>query len=123
MPVMYVAMALSVVSTISGFMAIGNGSHWHFKTSDIFAGRVNALLYVWVIFSTVLSIYHNMTLVAWFEAIARDPFMWNNRRLMAWVFHALLGICFISAHVFIKITLGDTAGHGERYLWGSRAHD
>jgi hypothetical protein len=102
------ATLLSAVSFLSGIAAVGSGRHFQFRTRDIFLGRQNALLYVWVIFSSIFSMGHCTALLrfglTW-------HWMWKDGETGMWMaLHSFIAALLIAAHFYIKRNLGKRLG-------------
>jgi hypothetical protein len=110
-----VATVASALALLSGLLAIGKGHHWDFKTKDIFSGRRNAVLYVWVTFSSIFSLAHLAQLFTygldyhWAYRFA-DTSRWM-------IIHTGIALLLISAHLYILRSLS-REGAGDDFLWG-----
>lgn len=104
------------LAAITGILAIGSGQHWKFTVADYFRGKRNAILYLWVIISTIYSILHagvltNYGLDHGFSARDSETTMWM-------FFHAGMGFLLTGAHAYIVSTLSKEVGPVDKYLWG-----
>jgi hypothetical protein len=114
MGVVIVACVLSLVALCSGILAIGSGARWQFRTSDIRKGRKNALLYVWVTFSTMFSLAHTAACIQY----ALLPTWGTGPGIQMWFsLHATIGLLLTSAHLFIHRIM-KVDGDRPLYLWG-----
>jgi hypothetical protein len=111
------ATVFSAIALLSGVLAIGSGDHWHFSKMDIWRGRRNAVLYIWVTFSTIFSMAHCASLV---EYGTRYHWLYRDYDTGRWMcIHGAIALMLISAHIYILRTLS-AVGTGEQFLWGSR---
>lgn len=113
-----IALFFSSVAALSGIFAIGSGRHWQFGVADYFRGKRNAILYLWVIASTIFSICHSGVIAEY--GIAFD---WAMRTADSWkwmVLHAVMGVLLTCAHIFVAYTLAKEVGPVDKYLWGPR---
>lgn len=115
----WVAITASAGAFVSGIAAVGSGHRWDFETRDIRQGRVDALLYCWVIASTMLTMIQTYILYRWNLFMRLDPSNWDARRIQSWTYHIFLGLLFITAHVFIRWFLSRDMDN-RSYLWGHR---
>lgn len=111
-----VATIASALALLSGLLAIGKGHHWNFSKMDILKGRRNAILYVWVTFSSIFSLAHLASLFTygldyhWAYRVA-DTGRWM-------LIHTGIALLLISAHAYILRSLS-REGAGEDFLWGA----
>lgn len=111
------AAVLATISALSGIFAVGNGRHWHFTVVDYFRGKRNAILYLWVITSTVFSICHSGVLV---EYGLRSNWALSRPDDAVWMtIHTCVGILLTCAHIFVASTLAKEVGPVDKYLWGA----
>jgi len=110
------AVILTSLAAIIGILAVGSGERWQFTVSDYFKGRRNALLYLWVMGSTIFSICHSGALVDygianhWHIAPGESP---------KWMcIHATCGLVLTFAHIFVATFLSGAGRFGDEYLWG-----
>lgn len=104
---MFIATALifALLAVLSGLIAVGSGKDWKFTIKDIARGQQNALLYVWVTFSTMFSLAHVTAITGW---ILTDGFNYRHFDTAMWfAMHTAVGILMVAAHVYIKVLLGD----------------
>lgn len=117
MLLVYLAAVCSAISFLSGIVTVGSGSHFQFDRKHILHGRRDALLYVWVTFSSMFALAHCASLLDYGLTEAwgyRDA---DTGRWMA--IHAGVGILLTSAHLFIRNDLrGGSSNH--IFLWGAR---
>lgn len=114
----YLATICSAVAFLTGILAVGEGSHFHFSMKDILRGRRNAWLYIWVTGSSIFSIAHFASLMTFgmtFNWAYQYP---DTARWMA--IHAVIAFLITSAHLYIKRSLaqGDIPS-APTYLWGN----
>jgi hypothetical protein len=119
-PFLILSIITSFAALGSGIAAVGSGQHWQFRSKDIFKGRENAVLYVWVTFSTIFSLLHLIQQIVYGldyngEMRAPDSARW-------FILHAFMGFLMISAHVFVFQSLRKSASEPDRFLWGKLAH-
>jgi len=113
-----VALVLSSLAAVTGILAVGNGKHWNFKIPDYFRGKRNAILYLWVITSTIFSILHS-GMIANYGVIYHWGY--RNHDTPVWMaLHAAMGVLLTTAHVFVAYTLAKEVGPTDKYLWGSK---
>lgn len=113
----YLAAFCAAASFLSGIVVIGSGEAFQYSKRDILRGRRDAILYIWVILSSMFSIAHFASLVDF--GITYD---WGYRSADTgrWmVIHSCIGLLLTSAHVFLHQDLRGGAS-GRTYLWGSR---
>ncbi len=111
------ALLLTTLAALSGILAVGSGHHWSFTVGDYFRGKRNAVLYLWVISSTIFSICHSGVIA---EHGLRYGFEATNGNLKWFVIHAVAGLLFVFAHIFVAVTLAKEVGPVDKYLWGSK---
>lgn len=115
----YLAVMCSAISFLTGIAIIGNGVDFQYDKKHLLQGRRDAILYVWVIFSSMFALAHCTSLVEY--GIAEQ---WGYRdgyagRWMA--IHSGVGLLLTSAHLFIRQDLkGGASSH--LFLWGSCRH-
>lgn len=114
----YLAALCSALSFLSGIVAVGSGHHFQYTKMDILRGRRDALLYIWVMFSSMFALAHFASILGY-----GIEFQWGYRfpdtgRWMA--LHASLGLLLTTAHLFIRSDLSKGRASIE-YLWGSRS--
>lgn len=115
MSLVALAATSSLMSFVTGIIAVGTGAHFQFKKMDILRGRRDAILYIWVIFSSIFALAHCASLLDYgltYDWGYRNP---DSARWM--IIHTGVGILLTTAHLFIK---GDLKGGGSSsiYLWG-----
>lgn len=115
----YLAVVCSALSFLTGIVAVGSGKEFQFQPKHLLQGRRDALLYVWVIFSSIFGMAHAASLVNygitenWTYRFA-DTGLWM-------AIHSGVGILLTAAHLFIRQDLsGGASSH--IFLWGSRRH-
>lgn len=114
MTVVVLAAILSLIALITGIAAVGKGSNWNFKPKDILQGRRNAIIYVWVTFSSIFSLFHT---AANFGYIL-DPVWGTGPGIQMWFWlHATVGLLLTGAHAIIHFTL-IRDNLLETYFWG-----
>lgn len=115
----YLAVVCSAVSFLTGIIAVGSGKEFQYDPKHLWQGRRDALLYVWVIFSSIFALAHLASLLDY--GITEN---WQYRfsdtgRWMA--IHAGVGSLLTTAHLFIRHDLaGGASSH--IFLWGPRRH-
>lgn len=119
MTLMIMAILATSLAAISGFVAIGNGQHWHFSLKDIFQGKRNAILYLWVVFSTIFSMCHSGFLV---EFSLRNQWQIACSDQAGWmIVHICNGLLLTCAHLFVAVTLAKEVGPVDKHLWGPKS--
>ena len=114
----YIALIFSSLAAISGILAVGNGQHWKFDVKDYFLGKRNAILYLWVVCSTIFSILHSGMIANY-----GINYHWgyHNHDTHIWMaIHATMGVLLTIAHMFVAYTLAKEIGPTDKYLWGSK---
>lgn len=117
MTLVYVALCSSLLSFITGIVTVGGGSHFAYSKADILRGRRDAILYIWVTFSSIFALAHCASLFTY--GVEYD---WGYRhgdtaRWMA--IHTGVGVLLTSAHLFIRGDLKKGTSCST-YLWGKR---
>jgi hypothetical protein len=118
-PYIVMSTATTLAALGSGLAAVGTGQHWQFSPKDILRGRENAILYVWVTFSTIFSLLHLVQQISY--AITYDGGLRSPESARWFLLNAFMGFLMISAHVFVFQTLRKAAALPDRYLWGKLA--
>lgn len=119
-PLIVSAIAMASIAALSGITAVGSGSHWKFHPRDYLRGKRNAILYLWVITSTIFSIVHAGVLL---EAGLDRGFEFVRPTGPKWfAVHTAVGVLFTWAHVMVKLSFARN-GKGvlkkdSEYLWG-----
>lgn len=116
------ALIMSSFAALTGIMAVGNGQHWQFSIIDYFRGKRNAILYLWVVGSTIFSILHSGMIANYGVAYS---WSYRNHDTHIWMaLHAAMGVLLTMAHLFVSHTLAKEVGPVNKYLWGKmrRAH-
>lgn len=115
MTLVVLATAASAVALLSGIFAIGQGRHWDYSKIDILRGRRNAILYIWVTFSSIFSMAHLASLVTYGMEY---HWLYRHADTGRWmIIHTGIAFLLISAHVYILRSL-TREGAGEDFLWG-----
>jgi hypothetical protein len=110
----YAAIFFSAMALITGIVAVGSGKRWDYEPVDIIKGQRNALLYVWVTFSTMFSLAHTIACIQY----AATPEWGVGYSIQKWFsIHAAVGILLTAAHIYIHFTL-KRRGSGTENLWG-----
>jgi len=117
------ALFMTVVSVISGLRVLGAGYIWHFKDGikSYIEGDANAWLYLLVLLSTVLSVWHAGLLTDW---IIRDGrFMIGESITDNWnLWHTLTSAYFSFVHFMVYKFMKKRNARGEYHkvnrLWG-----
>lgn len=111
----YLATVCSVLSFLTGIIAVGSGSHFQFTKRHILQGRRDAILYIWVTFSSIFALAHVAVLTS--NGIAYN---WQYRYTDSGVWmaiHASVGLLLTFAHVFIRQDLSNGLS-AHTFLWG-----
>lgn len=116
MGVVILATLLSFVALCTGIFAVGSGSKWQYARKDILKGRKNAVLYVWVTFSTMFSLAHT---AACFQYLITPEWGVGPAIQMWFALHALMGILLTTAHIYIHRVMKIDGGSAV-YLWGNK---
>ena len=112
----YLAALCSALAVLSGIAAVGSGNHWHFTCKDILKGRLNAVLYIWVIFSTVFSLAHFAALSTF--SLEYGPLYEDTDTTIWMTIHSGFAFLMIAAHFLVRRKLTD--GICDEYLWGPK---
>lgn len=107
----------SALALLSGIVAVGNGDRFSYDTPDIWKGRKDAILYVWVTISSIFSLAH-------FSVLLHYGLVYNwtyrNADTPTWMWiHTGMALLLTSAHFYIKSELHDP-NNRVAYLWGKR---
>lgn len=113
------AALFATMAALSGIFAVGSGRHWHFKVTDYFRGKRNAILYLWVIVSTIYSIIHSGALIEY--GLENNWTPWTAKTNIFMFFHAGMGVLLTMAHAYVAYSLNYNTQYGSEYLWGKRA--
>ena len=113
----YLATICSALAFMSGIAAVGSGHDWHFTPKDIWEGKQNAVLYVWVTFSSIFSLAHLASLLIYGVQWDWTYALPESGRWMA--IHSGIGLMLMTAHLFIKRTLAAEQGNPV-YVWGPK---
>ncbi len=110
----------SAVALGSGIAAVGDGQRFDYEPSEIFKGRKDAILYVWVTISSIFSLAHFSCLLNFglhYHWGMKD----SETALWMWI-HTGMGALLTGAHFYIKNELHDPINR-VAYLWGkSKRH-
>lgn len=112
------AVLMSSLAAVTGILAVGSGRHWNFNIRDYFRGKRNAILYLWVTFSTIFSILHSGVLVEW--GLSQDWSLTNPQAFKWCLIHSTIGFLLVAAHLFVASTLSKEVGPVDKYLWGTK---
>ena len=109
MLLVFTAIIASLTSVLSGIWAIGNGSHFKFKVCNIWEGRRDAALYVWLTVSTIFGLIHCGALM---EYGINEDFLYREFDTGLWMFiHTGVGVMNSVVHLFIKTDLDRGDAH------------
>ena len=111
----YMAAFCSALSFLTGIVAVGSGSHFQFSKRHILQGRRDAILYIWVTFSSIFALAHCAVLANY--GIDND---WGYRSHDTGVWmsiHSSVGLLLTSAHLFIRQDLSKGLSDST-FLWG-----
>lgn len=115
-----VAIAFSALAFLTGISVIGKGRHFDYTIRDLFNGRDNALLYVWVTCSTMFSLVH-LTMLMHYGLTYHFTYLLPESPIW-FALHAAVGALFVAAHAYIHKTLSRRdESHSPRFLWGKGA--
>ncbi|MGE8141841.1 hypothetical protein ACQKOE_07685 [Novosphingobium sp. NPDC080210] len=115
----FLAILMTSIAALSGIFAVGSGRHWQFEVRDYFRGKRNAILYLWVVTSTIFSICHSGFLVDYGIANFGQPRPGDVKWM---VIHSVAGFLLTCAHAFVASTLAKEVGPTDKFLWGKRRH-
>lgn len=114
------AILFSLLALISGLLVVGCGRHFQYTLGDIVRGRDNALLYMWVTASTMISMVHLTMLMDFGFAY---NFGDKDAETAKWmILHAGMSLLFILGHLIVKRVLSRNEGEAPRFLWGTPTH-
>lgn len=115
----YLATVCSALSFLTGIITVGSGSHFQYDTKHIFQGRRDAILYIWVVFSSMFALAHCASLIDYGIV---ESWGYRNTDTGRWMaIHSGVGVLLTGAHLFIRQDLGrDESDH--IFLWGKRRH-
>lgn len=114
------AILLSALALASGLMVVGSGKHFTYRLGDLLKGRENALLYMWVTASTMISMVHLTMLM---EFGFKYNFGDKDAETSKWMLlHGAMSAMFIAAHLIVKRVLIRNESKPTRYLWGSPSY-
>ncbi len=114
----YLAAVCSAMSFITGILTVGSGAHFQYDKRHILQGRRDAILYVWVTFSSMFALAHCASLL---DYGLSSNWGYQQPAIGRWMaIHSGVGLLLTSAHLFIR---GDLAkGDSQNvFLWGARA--
>lgn len=114
----FFAVLMSSIAAVTGILAVGSGRHWRFNVLDYFRGKRNAILYLWVTFSTIFSILHAGVLVEW--GLTVDWLLKDTAALKWAILHSSIGALLVAAHLFVASTLSKEVGPVDKFLWGNK---
>lgn len=107
MAVTLVAAILSLLALASGIAAVGSGAKWQYETRDILAGKPNALLYVWVTFSSIFSLVHTTALFSLVIDPGAGLSVGDVTRLLL---DCVVSVLLIAAHGYIYAVMQSSDG-------------
>lgn len=102
MAVTLVAAVLSLLALASGIAAVGSGAKWQYEPRDILAGKINALLYVWVTLSSVYSLVNTTALLSQVINPGAGLSTGDVTRL---ALDCVISLLLIAAHGFIYVVM------------------
>lgn len=102
MAVTLVAVILSLFALVSGIAAVGSGARWQYEPRDILAGKLNALLYVWVTASSIFSLVHTTALISLLIDPGAGLSLGDVMRLLL---DCVVSLLLIAAHGFIYVVM------------------
>lgn len=111
-----VALICTSLAALTGILAVGSGRHWQFDILDYFRGKRNAVLYLWVTASSILSIYLSGVLLQY--GIENNWRSADPNASTWFTVHSIAGVLFVFAHLFVATTLSKEVGPVDKYLWG-----
>ena len=115
----FLAVISSAVSFLTGIIAVGSGQHFQYEWRDILSGRRDALLYVWVTFSSIFALVQTAAFINYsitYHGRCHEP-----DQAVWMVLHAGLALLLTFAHLFIRGDLQKGQANSI-YLWGPRSH-
>ncbi len=115
----YLASVCSALSFITGIVIIGSGKEFQYDKKHLWQGRRDAILYVWVIFSSMFALAHFASLLDYGMV---EHWGYRDADTARWMaIHAGVGSLLTAAHLFIRQDLrGGASSH--IFLWGKRRH-
>lgn len=114
----YLAVVSSSISFLTGIMVVGSGSQFQYTRRDILRGRCDAVLYIWITFSSIFALAHFMSILDY-------GIMYNWEYRSAWtprwmLIHTFVAVLLTTAHIFIHHDL-KRGTSGSTFLWGRNA--
>lgn len=115
----YLAAVCSALSFLTGVIIVGSGKEFQYDVKHIWQGRRDAILYVWVIFSSMFALAHFTSLL---DYGISESWGYETPSTGRWMLiHSGVGTLLTSAHIFIRNDLrGGASSH--KFLWGNRRH-
>jgi hypothetical protein len=114
--IVYLATVCGAFSFLTGLIAVGSGKEFQYKPKHLLQGRRDALLYVWVIFSTIFALAHFCSLVNYGIS---EHWGYRSGDTGLWMLiHVGIGVLLTAAHLFIRQDLSSSSV----FLWGPRRH-
>lgn len=99
---LFVAILCNLMAVATGLLAVGDARNWNYTFTDLMSGKKLPLIYGWVIGSTAFSLVHFTALVT------SSPLIGVEFQSSFWlVMHALIGIFFTLAHLFVDMIFED----------------
>lgn len=113
----YLAVVCSALSFFTGIVIIGSGKEFQYEPKHLWQGRRDAVLYVWVIFSSMFALAHCASLLDYGIVEGWGYRAHDTGRWMA--IHSGVGALLTTAHLFIRQDLSDGVS-SHIFLWGAR---
>ena len=112
------ALFANTVAALTGILAVGSGKHWSFNVVDYLRGRRNAIIYLWVILSSIGSILHSGMLIEY--GIRNEWTFQEPGHLISSIIYLLIGIVLTIAHVLVTAFLSRDVEPADKYFWGNK---
>lgn len=94
----------SFVALVSGIVAVGSGAKWKYTFRDMLRGKRNAMLYIWVTFSTIFSLVHTVANLNYLL----EPINGMSFEVQIWfAIHFSAAVLLVAAHIFIYNSLDE----------------
>jgi hypothetical protein len=115
----WIAMGMAITSLVSGLLAVGSGKQWGYSLRDLLFLRLDALLYVGVVFTTIWSIYH-ATMLGIYASSSRAEEIGPAMHIAWMTMHIAISTFLVMLHAYVGLTLRDPVIVAclKTHLWG-----
>lgn len=118
MTIVAMATIASAVALASGLTAVGDGKRFQYTPSDIFKGRRDAVLYVWLALSTAFSLARVAILTV--HGLKHDWSAHSTEETTILLVQIGTALLITAGHFYIKYELHEPESRVE-FLWGKSA--